>query len=316
MRPINEYPPFRTKVLSARTLHIFGVGFEERCLGYARYLANESLKAHEHVFLCVVPPDDKVSGLLRSQRALHLKEIQTILPAARTGTIDEIDAQIDGAPLPENICLDISTLPRLFIFRLLRKLLEKGQNFVPIYIIYTYPREYAYGALEEPAADVEYVFTDNPKLTKGRIAAVFLPGFDRACTDIALTYIRAATGPDSVIKWHFPFPGRVYAFYERALDSHIDLVKDSTYYIYPQHEIALAFRRFTSDIQSLRQMPVFFVPLGPRVTCVSTLLTVSRARAEGIAANIVVPIMRNYTSVRSEGAQIPLIEQIPYPKLD
>lgn len=314
MRPIDEYPLFRTKVLAERTLHVFSVGFEERCLGYTKFLRNASLKTHEQVFLCVVPPDENVSGYLRSQRIAHLKEIRTTLHATRIGTIDEIEAQIDDAALPDNICVDISTLPRPFIFRLLLKLLQKGQNTVPIYSIYTYPREYVYGTLEEPSTNVTCVFNDPPQLTKGpRVAAVFLPGFDRACTDIALTYIKAATGNEPVTQWHFPFPGRVYAFYERSLESHIDLVKDHSFSIYPQQEIGLAFRRFRSDIQSVRHMPVFFVPLGPRITCVSILLTATHARAQGIGANIIVPVMRKYTSVRSEGAQIPLIEQIPYP---
>lgn len=319
MKEIDQYRQFKTKILKERTVHIFGVGFEERCLAYPKFINDANPGAREQAFLCVNPPDEHVSGYLQARREKHRATIKGYLRSTRMAQIDEIEREIEEGEPPDNFCLDISTLPRAFIFRLLNKVLEKsrgeekGQCKIPIYIIYTYPKNYAYGPLEEPATDVSLSF-DNPQLIKGKkVVAIILPGFDRHCTDIALTHIKASTGLSPTPQWQFPFPGRIFAFYERALENHIDLVKDTSISVYPQEEINLAFDRFKREVGEVSSLPVFYVPLGPRITCVSVFLAALWSREKGVNANVLVPVMRSYTSIRSEGHKTPLIEQIHYP---
>jgi hypothetical protein len=313
MKELSKYRGAWSKVLAERTLHIFGLGFEERCLSYPAELSKADLHGGRHVFRCVKLSDDTVNTSLRHRRKKNETDIKDFLPSARITSIEEIEDEIDDSY--DNFCLDISTLPRMLIFRLLHQVILRSRRNARIFIIYSYPEKYSSGALGHPASEISLCFKE-PKLTAGeKVEAIILAGFDRPFTDISLTHIKAATEKAPEIQWQIPFPGRKYTFYERALESHLDLVKDH-FFIYPQDEINLAYEFFKKKIESVNNMPIFFVPLGPRISCVPVFLATLWAKRKNIEANILIPRTGRYTSTRSENYQPPMIEEIRSAVLD
>lgn len=316
MKELSENKRVWTKILGERTIHVFSLGFEERCLAYPVELSQANPHGGKQIFRCVRLPDDKVNSSLRERRKKNESSIKSLLPSTLITSLKEIEREIDSADLFDNFCLDISTLPRTSVFRLLEHVIFKSRGSVPIFIIYSYPNTYSSGSLGNPSTEVALHF-EEPELTRGeKVAAIMLPGFDRPFTDIALTYMKGATREALESHWQFPFPGWKYAFYERALESHIDLAKGGPFSVYPQDEINLAYELFKKKVKSINHLPIFFAPLGPRISCVPVFLATLFARRRNIMANILIPKTRSYTSTRSEGYQVPLIEEIRQSVLD
>ncbi len=291
---------------------MLGIGFEERCCAYPKILADARVPAGKHSFYCVLPPDDNCSWALKACRERHAREIHNLLPASRTLSIDQMVEEALSAGAIENFCVDISSLPRAFIFRILQELREKSEGGTRVWIIYTNPEVYDHGSLQEPGPGARPFF-NAPKLRPGeKSAALILPGFDVEYTNVALTYLRAATGVDPQITWLIPFPGAKFAFYERTLESHGGLIGEANFRLLLQYEINHATMSLRQEIKALDQFPVWFVPLGCRITCVPVLLSVLWAKQQSINVNILLPETRVYNSIRSEGARPPLVEQIQF----
>lgn len=140
---------------------------------------------------------------------------------------------------------------------------------------------------------------------------VMLPGFDVEYTNLALSHVKAVTGQDPTLRWLFSFPGRKYQFYERALESHLELMEGEVPALFPQNEIRPAFERLLKELTSAKDRPVFCVPLGCRLTCVPVFLAVWCARMLRDDVNLLFPKTRRYNSIRSGGGDAPLIERLP-----
>ncbi|HEY2289875.1 MAG TPA: hypothetical protein VGM86_04150 [Thermoanaerobaculia bacterium] len=234
-----------------------------------------------------------------------------MLPAVRISSINSIEDEIRGAEAFNNICLDISTIPRRTIFRVLTVLAGAAKPDTSIFVLYTYPRNYAYGPLEDPSSEINLVY-DNPKLPRdSTIGALIMPGFDREYIDVTMAYMRGATGTAPEYRFMFGFPGRRYAFYERSLESSLTLIQESGLRLYPQDEIKLTVKKIAREIHAFNNAPVFVAPLGPRICCVAAFMAVRDARnKENFGVNLIVPGTRRYSSIRSDGIGDTLIEQI------
>jgi hypothetical protein len=296
--------------MGSQTLHIFALGYEERCLAYARALS-DSVLSGKHKFLCVVPPDEHVSWFLKSVRRKHQDAILQMLPGTHFGSWDDLKREISDLGRWETCCLDISSLPRTLIFSALGQMLATRKPGRNLFVLYTFPAQYAYGPLQSPAADVTIHFTD-PQLRVGETTAAYvIPGFDVEYTNLALAYMKGATQRQPHVTWLLAFPGRKYAFYERALERHIELISDSKVSLFPQDEIALALKELEGAVEAAPAMPVYFVPLGSRINCVSVFLAAVAAKKKGKQVNILYPRTLRHSSIRSTGFTSPLIERIP-----
>ena len=312
MRRIDEYREFRTKVLQERTTHILCVGFEDRCVAYPRFLAGTKPSADKHTCICLAPQEGGLGGTLRERTALHKAEIQNALPGTSFSSPDALEDKIRGASVSENYCVDLSSMPRQLIFRVLSTVLDRAESSACTYIVYTIPKLFAHGCLQQPGYGAWTLFT-NPRLEENRkVTVLIFPGFDREYTNVALAHVAASTHTDPSLLWFFPFPGRKYAFYQRSMEAHFELIED-TVALSPPYEIMLAFESLKKQVSALRSERMFFVPLGPRSACVSIHLAVAWARKQGFQANVLLPLTRKYTSLRSEGYEVPLIERIIRP---
>jgi hypothetical protein len=311
MREITEFQQFRTEIVNRHTIHIFGLGFEERCLKFPQVLRDSRPSAGSQTFFCVDPGDWNLASSLKTQRSAYTHEIQKMLPSARICSLAEPLAEIGSRETPDYFCVDVSTLPRTYIFKVLEAIFRKTNGRVPTFVIYTYPKTYAYGQLQDPASEMNLVY-DAPALPRGKRATmIMLPGFDVEYTNLAISYAKAVTGQDSTLRWLFSFPGRRYQFYERALESHLELIEHETPVLFPQNEIRPAFERLLKELTSSKDRPVFCVPLGCRLTCVPVFLAAWCARRSREDVNLLFPKTRRYNSIRSGGGDVPLIEQLP-----
>ncbi|QDV91813.1 hypothetical protein RAS2_29190 [Phycisphaerae bacterium RAS2] len=287
--------------------HVFCISFEDRCLAYPRILAQLKLPGNSHTLLCLVPPDDGVGGELQKRRAENKSHIYELLPAIRTGSISELVRQLMDAPPPDSIYLDISAMPRRAIFDILIAIADQRFESTRVFILHADPEAYHHGALQTPDPGMSpYFDAQLPRAMKTSV--LMFPGFDLAYSLVALTYIEAATGPHPHTKWLFSFPGRTYAFYQRARETHLHLVGNSEVSLYPQYHIQLAFERLRTELFGSEL--IVLVPLGPRITCVSIFLACLWARQCDRHVEVLVPRTGKYTSLRSSGSCEPMIEEI------
>ncbi|HEV2989882.1 MAG TPA: hypothetical protein VG759_15670 [Candidatus Angelobacter sp.] len=308
MREIVDFPKFRRQILAADTIHIMAVGFEQRCLAYPKILHGSTAK--EQTFLAIKVSGHNISQNLIGQSEQNEADIRKLLPSIHIQSKISILEELRVRAVPTNYCIDTSSMPRAYIRDVLAELLKRSIPGASIFVTYSYPARFVYGNLQEPASDVATYF-DTPVLVNGKkVAALIMPGFDIDYTNMALTHLTAATGLLPAIRWLFSFPGRKYQFYERALETHIDMMDGKGPIFFPQDEIAVAMQRLYNEITAIRDMPVFCIPLGSRLTCVPLFLAVWRARMEGKEVNVLIPKTRRYNSLRSEGGGTPLIEQL------
>ena len=308
MREIGDFPKFRRQILARDTIHIMAVGFEQRCLAYPRALHANSQK--DQTFLVIRVSGNNVSQTLLGHCEDNEAEFRKLLPSAQIQPKSLIIQEIRNRDIPANYCVDTSSMPRSCIRDVLAALLERSDGAASIFVIYSYPTEFVYGSLQEPASDVALYYETPAFVHDKRVSALIMPGFDIDYTNMALTHIRAATGSLPSIRWLFSFPGRKYQFHERALETHIDMMDGKKPIFFPQDEITVAMDRLYAEIMSVHDSPVFCVPLGCRLTCVPLFLAVWRARKEDKDVNVLIPKTRRYNSLRSEGGDTPLIEEL------
>ncbi len=310
MLRVDDSLKIKDVLLKESAVYLFVIGFEERCLSFPRYLAQFQPNAN-NVYFALDPGDVGVSWLLRAKRSDHWAELRTLFPAIQSLAVDDIeDLSADGL-LPVNHCVDLSSMPRWIIFRLLKALSEEKRKESRFFVIYSYPATYSYGKLETPSVNIELLF-DRPKIArKRRCAAIFLPGFDRSYTDLATTHLRASSGNDVISRYLFGFPGRQFTFYQRSLEAHLELLKGANLLLLPQDHILLAFTSIRNEIIRLQKNQVYVVPQGSRVSSVAVFLAATWSRRHKAKVNILHIHSESYSTLRSEGAQAPMIEEIP-----
>jgi|GEM_PF-6454438 len=311
MKEISKEDRTWKEIMVSRTLHVFALGYEERCLAYPGVLSDEGLSG-KHRFLCIVPPDEHVTWYLKRVREQHRTRIMEMLPGTHTGPWPEIRDEISrDQDLWDTYCLDISSLPRSLIFEALEQMNDAVQLGKNAFVVYTFPADYAYGPLQSPASDVTIHFPEPRLRANVKIATFLIPGFDVEYTNLALAYIKGATQLAPDIRWLLPFPGRRYAFYERALERHAELLADSKLVLFPQDELALALKELVKQAESVPALPVYFVPLGSRINCIPVFLATLLIRMQNRDANILYPKTLRHSSIRSTGFTTPLIERLP-----
>jgi hypothetical protein len=205
------------------------------------------------------------------------------------------------------ICLDVSSMPRTLIWQLVQWTISRHTNQQPLYVIYTYPVRYDLGPLQRasPAFD-ELGCSRSEVCTTGLIV---IPGFDLAHTDLTVCYARSKwCVTDEKIWWLFPFLQR-YAFYERALETHLQLIRrEDRYRLISQDCVGLAARQLKQLIEESPEKWLV-APLGPRITCLSVAVAAATfALSERLT--VLIPRTAYYDSLRSVGAQEPLVENV------
>src|SRR4051812_7639011 len=96
MRPIAKSSLFARGIESGAT-HVLSLGFEERCLGYPRYLSQQNLD-HRHAFLAIDPGDDRVNLALREKREEHWRRLITWFPSIRRGGMEDLASLLQNKP--------------------------------------------------------------------------------------------------------------------------------------------------------------------------------------------------------------------------
>jgi len=313
MREISDFPKLRRRILTTDTIHILAVGFEDRCLAYPKFLQSSgALKGQ--VFLAIKVSEDNVTQALVSLSEANEAEMGRLLPAVHIQPQNHILDALRNRPVPTNYVIDTSAMPRYYIHEVLRTIIKRSKGQASIFVTYSYPARFVHGNLQEPAADVS-IYYDIPALMPGdKVHAFVMPGFDIDYTNMALGYMTAATGHHPTVRWLFSFPGREYQFYERALETHLEMMEDKKPEFFPQDELNVAVDKLHAIITSIHDNnPVFCVPLGCRLACVPLFLAVWRARMEQqdkSNINVLIPKTRRYSSLRSEGGDIPFIEEL------
>jgi len=223
MIAVTEFPFFRTKILQAKSLHVFGLGFEQRCLSYPTLLRQMN-PSPSQVFRCLNPMASNLIWPLRTKHDEHWAALSKQLPNTQLCTQDQLAVELKKQQ-PTSICLDVSSLARFEIFALMDTVLQNTGSS-RIYAVYTYPKIYAYGSLQEPAHDVKFRFNESLPQHR-RVSVIILPGFDVEYANIALTFLKAATAVEPNVKWLFSYPGEKYHFYDRAIEAHLDIMGNS-----------------------------------------------------------------------------------------
>src|SRR5574341_786666 len=156
MKGISSYPAFRQKVRHQRTIHILTLGFEQRCVSYPNFVNELKLDTGKHKFMCIQPYDENMSDFLVSCREDNRRNMKKLIPGVQIGTITEILGELTSEDPPDNFCVDISSMPRSHIFQMFDAMITKSTNKSRLFCIYSYPKTYMYGPLQEPAPIVDY----------------------------------------------------------------------------------------------------------------------------------------------------------------
>ncbi len=311
MKSLGSYLDSLRKIVQGKTLHILTLGFEERCIAYLNFLSNNSLIKNQNRFICVSPTDHNVSNYLTLRRKEYRKYIQNTLPNISIAPIEQILQEINSGQTFENFCIDISTTPRIFIFKLLHSITEKKNS--RIFIIYSYPKRYMFGNLEEASPIINYIF-DTPQasdMNPGRI--LIMPGFDLNQTTVSLSHLYSHNR-EWKTHWLIPFPGRKYHFYERTLERHLPLIGKDTPRLFPMDELKYGADVLFKEILQEKDISTFVIPLGPRIISVPVFLAATQINKKNDSdisrVNIIFPKTIIHNSLRSDGSVEPLIEEI------
>lgn len=308
MTPVSADRTFMNNVRTERCTHVVCLSFEDRCIGYPQVLAHAKARGHDHTFLCIMPSNDGVGGELQRRRTTHKGTMTEILPAMSLEPLAEVKRRLKAIATPMSFYLDVSAMPRLALITTLSTLVHLSDSSTRLFIIHTDPEEYYHGALQTPGPEMSLVF-DEPIPSQGQsFRALMFPGFDLPYSIVALTYLSGLSGKRPNLKWYFSYPGRKYAFYQRARETHAHLVEHGEFGLYPQYHIGLSFERLKADIS--QSECTVLVPLGPRITCVSIFFAAVWARNKNIKTNIVLPTTLKYSSLRSTGHAEPMIEDV------
>jgi hypothetical protein len=315
MIDIDQFYIRNSDLISNRSIHIICLSFEERCIAYPKKLKDLKLSAQTHSFLCIDLPDENLSGFLREGKRANKLILNGLLPSVEILSYSDLEKRVQKSPAPLNIYLDMSGLPRKYIFKILDFIYSKYEQseIVRIFCVYTYPKKYVFGNLQKPATDVEYIFASQHYFEDQSIALFVMPGFDLEYTNAGLLHVNAINKYEHSITWFIPFPGIEYRFYERVIESHLHYLRDTNelnILLYPQEEIKLAFWKLSQHIDGIAS-PLLILPLGCRIICISLFLAVFAARKKKKIIDVILPETVFYDSIRSEGFVNPIIEEIP-----
>ena len=293
--------------------HFFSVGFEERCIAYSKII-NEYKVPNNHTYYCTYSPAENVSDHLKTLTEQYKNQIQRLVPSVQFKSFSEIEQIFTNVNLSKNIFIDVSSLPRVLIFKMLISIIKNQKEMSGIHFIYTFPKEYDYEELQLPHSEIDLVFNDGPKPAKNKKAFLFIiPGFDRTYVDKAFDYLKYNSEPPLKHSWIIPFPGRKYIFYERVIESHLIDLKDDKFHLLPQEEIILSYKELKRAIEAELDgtRDIFILPVGCRINCLPVLLATIETRKNTEKTNIIIPRTKWYNSSRSSGFEEPLIELIP-----
>ncbi len=298
-------------VLETPAIHVFCLGFEERCLSYPRHLAGLE-PPRSHLLYALDPGNEDVNWLLKERRSDYWQEMRQLFPSCNRIDINGLEDITSSREMPKTFVFDFSSLPRRIILDILNNLASLQEEDLRILITYSYPEDYSDTALQVPSSEFSLFFDDSP-IPKRRSSLLVLPGFERSYVTIARAHVSASSGYDPELRLIFPFPGRRYSFYQRGLEAHFDLIDENDLVLFPQDQLLLSYDIILREILRCRERPVLLLPLGPRTSLVPTFLAaqVVRKSTDFSGTNILFISTRRYSAVRSSGADVPLIEEIP-----
>lgn len=304
-----------SSLFQEKSIHIMCLSFERRCLAYPQILRDLNLSAQKHSFFSIRLSDDNVSKFLQELRRENEKAMRNHVPSIQFITFTGIIQRIQNLSPPINIYIDMSGLPRQYIFLILKAIFENFEEAsnVRIFCIYTYPKEYTESPLQEPSTAITYIFGSSASFQEEKISLIILPGFDIEDTNVGLTHLYSISNREPDIYWFIPFPGRTYRFYERVIESHFYFLKrvsESKIILFPQEQLRLSVNNLRKQIEGLPE-PLLVMPLGCRIICISTFLSVVLAQRKKRKIDVMFPQTSIYDSLKSEGYTIPLIEEIP-----
>jgi hypothetical protein len=301
------------KTFEEKSLHIFNLGFEKRCLAYPEFLNDH--KNINHKYICLWAPNEEFSPFLIDEKNENKQKLDSFFSTLEYKAFNDVSGPIKNyLPSVKNVYVDISVLPRTYIFRLfkvLHEIRELGTE-IRVHIIYTFPLQYLYNKLQQKAPEIE-IYNSDFNLNADKTPIVYmLPGFDVEDTNIVMAFLNGKIYPNKVqYKWLVGFPGIDYNFYERALESHLSYLEEN-FTLFPQSEINLAFERLTEKVSGVdKDRDIIFVPIGSRLTCVPVILCANYLKSTGYNnIHILTPKTKEYNSLRSIGYRDPLIEQL------
>jgi hypothetical protein len=292
--------------------NFLSVGFEERCLAYPNFI-NQYHPGASNTFLCTYSPVENVNDYLKTKTENNKNEIKRLIPSVKFISFHEIEDIINVEELSKNIFIDISSLPRMLIFKLLINIIEKQKNISNIHFIYTFPKEYDHKKLQESHHKIDLIFERPEPLKTKKATLLIIPGFDSDYINTALSFVEYNSEPEIKLLWLLPFPGRKYDFYERLIETHYVNLSKNTYTLLPQEEIMLSYKEIKKIIEAEIEgdRNIFVLPVGCRINCIPVLLSVLEIRRINEKVNIIVPRTRWYSSSRSLKYEEPLVELIP-----
>jgi len=311
MRPLSSASRLLLPLLREGATHVFATGFEERCLAYPRWLDENCPNIGQQRFLCVEPKDRTVSTYLLDKQQDLRRQLEGLFASTQFVQHAQLESTLNAAigQRAAPVFIDISSLPRRYISSLGDLTMSLVRNNRRVFLVYTYPRRYYAGPLQRPSGEFD-TFPAEQDRWRGAPRLLLIPGFDVEYANLIVCYARAHWPDDLSITWLFPFVRR-YELYERALEAHLHLLQPGSYRLISQDVIGLCVRQLQTCIQE-DQRPIVVCPLGARLVCASVSLALRLLFAEQPARHmmIVVPRTARYDSLRSEGAEEPLVEEI------
>jgi hypothetical protein len=318
MKNIQDY--FRNEinagVFAEKSLHIFSLGFEERCLSYPEFLSAH--KNTDHKYVCLSASNDGLSPFLVDEKDENKNRLDEFFSTVEYKTFVDLPGTIKSyLSSVKNVFIDISVLPRKYIFKLFKILQEVAEAGIKnrVFIIYTFPTEYVHNKLQQKSPEIEVYSELN--LNQDETPLVYmLPGFTVEDTNIVMAFLNGRFYPSTPqYKWLIAFPGADYNFYERALESHLPYL-DETFTLFPYLEVNLAFERLKEKVLGENKVrDIIFVPIGSRLTCVPIILCANFLRSKGYTnVHILAPKTKEYDSLRSIGYSQALIEEVYFIK--
>lgn len=311
MRNFLDHDAFRRAALGEPSLHILCLGWEERCLGYARELRGAAVSGVVQKIMCIDPGDNGVSSYLESIREENRNELNQLLAVDFKHDIeDAIRGIIESISNYRSCCVDLSCMPRHLMFRLLPKLIRACSNGIRLFVSYSYPKTYLPGTLQDPAGDV-YEVESAGASAAGKTGLIIIPGFDSEFCTLMMMYVRLRNNRQQFpTRWLFPVGRDRYQLYERALEQNLYLVGTDSCELLPQDEIVMATSQLVTAITALADGPVYIAPLGPRISCVPVILALNAVELRDRKVFVLLPRTARYRSVRSVGVSTPLVEEL------
>ena len=308
MQSIHNFLIANKTKLRENCIHIFCCGFEKRCLAYPKALAGYDISQKNKIFCLILPSN--IGSFPLSEETKNKEELAKLFQASSFVKLEEILTELIAFKSARNIFIDVSSMPRLYIFKILNFLFTEIASLKDksIYIIYTYPKKYIHDALQEPDCKLKYVYDDVFPTKKCKCSIIMFPGFDLDYTKITVSILMHETF-EPTFGWFLPFPGREYLFYERALKAHISFFETQKAKLYHLEEMGLFHYRLNQVLDSIDDDTIFMVPLAPRFICVPIFLATQRVKQQK-KINICYPSTKRYNSIRSEGYVNPLIWKI------